>query len=229
MKHLIALVALFLALTSLSAQPYPFNNIRLGDEERLDNLLSLMTLDEKIICLSTRPSAQRLGIKGTRIVEGLHGLALSGPANWAVRGKGASVTTTFPQAYGMAQMWDPDLLLKAAALEAEEARWLTQNPAYASSGLIVMAPNADLGRDVRWGRTEECYGEDAFLTARMTVAYVRGLQGDNPKYWKTASLMKHFLANSNENNRTINSSDFDERLFREYYSYPFYKGIHDGL
>jgi beta-glucosidase len=228
MKHLIALVALFLALTSLSAQPYPFNNIRLGDEERLDNLLSLMTLDEKIICLSTRPSAQRLGIKGTRIVEGLHGLALSGPANWAVRGKGASVTTTFPQAYGMAQMWDPDLLLKAAALEAEEARWLTQNPAYASSGLIVMAPNADLGRDVRWGRTEECYGEDAFLTARMTVAYVRGLQGDNPKYWKTASLMKHFLANSNENNRTINSSDFDERLFREYYSYPFYKGITEG-
>jgi beta-glucosidase len=228
MKHLIALVALVLSLTSLSAQPYPFNNIRLGDEERLDSLLSLMTLDEKIICLSSRPSVPRLGIKGTRIVEGLHGLALSGPANWAVRGKGASVTTTFPQAYGMAQMWDPDLLLKAAALEAEEARWLTQNPAYASAGLIVLAPNADLGRDVRWGRTEECYGEDAFLTARMTVAYVKGLQGDNPKYWKTASLMKHFLANSNENNRAINSSDFDERLFREYYSYPFYKGITEG-
>ena len=81
----------------------------------------------------------------------------------------------------MAQMWDPDLLLKAAALEAEEARWLTQNPAYASAGLIVLAPNADLGRDVRWGRTEECYGEDAFLTARMTVAYVKGLQGDRPQ------------------------------------------------
>ena len=122
MKHLIALVALVLSLTSLSAQQYPFNNIRLGNEERLDNLLSLMTLDEKIMCLSTRPSVPRLGIKGTRIIEGLHGLALSGPANWAVRGKGASVTTTFPQAYGMAQMWDPDLLLKAAALEAEEAR-----------------------------------------------------------------------------------------------------------
>src|SRR5690606_30287314 len=86
-------------------------------------------------------------------------------------------------------------------------------------------PNADLGRDIRWGRTEECYGEDAYLTSRLTVSFVKGLQGDNSKYWKTASLMKHFLANSNENNRYINSSDFDERLFREYYSYPFYKGI----
>jgi beta-glucosidase len=122
-------------------------------------------------------------------------------------------------------MWDPDLLREIASLQAEEARWLTQNPKYGSAGLIVLAPNADMGRDVRWGRTEECYGEDPFLTARLTVAYVKGLQGDNPKYWKTASLMKHFLANSNENNRSINSSDFDERLFREYYSYPFYKGI----
>ena len=228
MKHLVALFILSLSFTIVTAQPYPFNDIRLGDEERLDNLISLMTLDEKIMCLSARPSVPRLGIKGTRIIEGLHGLALSGPANWAVRGTGASVTTTFPQAYGMAQMWDPELLRRAAALEAEEARWLTQNPAYASAGLIVLAPNADLGRDVRWGRTEECYGEDAFLTARLTVAYVKGLQGNNPKYWKTASLMKHFLANSNENNRTINSSDFDERLFREYYSYPFYKGITEG-
>ncbi len=125
-------------------------------------------------------------------------------------------------------MWDPEMMRRIASLEAEEARWLTQNPEYGSAGLIVLAPNADLGRDVRWGRTEECYGEDPFLTARLTVAYVRGLQGDHPKYWKTASLMKHFLANSNENNRAVNSSDFDERLFREYYSYPFYKGITEG-
>jgi len=92
----------------------------------------------------------------------------------------------------------------------------------------VFAPNADLGRDIRWGRTEECYGEDAYLAGHLTVAYVKGLQGDHPKYWKTASLMKHFLANSNENNRFINSSDFDERLFYEYYGYAFYKGIVEG-
>ena len=85
-----------------------------------------------------------------------------------------------------------------------------------------------MGRDIRWGRTEECYGEDPFLNASLVTAFVKGLQGNDPVYWKTASLMKHFLANSNENNRTYNSSDFDDRLFREYYSYAFYKGITDG-
>ncbi|MDW7693831.1 glycoside hydrolase family 3 C-terminal domain-containing protein [Flammeovirgaceae bacterium SG7u.111] len=211
-----------------SAQEYPFQNPSLGDEERLDNLISLMTLDEKINCMSTRPEIPRLGVKKHRIIEGLHGVALSGPANWAVKGDGAAPTTTFPQAYGLAQMWDPDLLQQIASWEADECRYLTQSPKYASGGLIMLAPNADLGRDIRWGRTEECYGEDAFLTAKLTVAFVKGLQGDDPKYWKTASLMKHFLANSNENNRYTNSSDFDDRLFREYYSYPFYKGITEG-
>lgn len=225
-------VLIFLVLCLLSGraftQTYPFQNPKLDDEKRLDNLISLLTLDEKINCLSTRPSVPRLGITGTRIVEGLHGLALSGPANWAVKGKGASATTTFPQAIGLAQMWDPELLMQVAAQEAYETRYLTQNKKYASAGLVVLAPNADLGRDIRWGRTEECYGEDAFLTSTMVVAYVKGLQGNDPKYWKTASLMKHFLANSNENNRTINSSNFDDQLFREYYSYPFYKGVTEG-
>ncbi len=228
MKRLSVIILLCLTITCNRAQNYPFQNSKLSDEERLGNLISLMTLDEKINCLSTRPSVERLGIKGTRLVEGLHGLALSGPANWAVRGKGKSATTTFPQAIGLAQMWDPQQLEKVSALEAEECRFLTQNQRFASAGLIVLAPNADLGRDVRWGRTEECYGEDSYLTANLVVAFVKGLQGDDTVYWKTASLMKHFLANSNENNRAINSSDFDERLFREYYSYPFYKGVTEG-
>jgi beta-glucosidase len=202
--------------------------VKLDDEKRLDNLISMMTLDERINCLSPFLTIPRLGIRGTRIVEGLHGLALSGPANWAVRGKGAAPTTIFPQAYGLGEMWDPELITQIASLEAEECRYLTQNKNYASAGLIVLAPNADLGRDIRWGRTEECYGEDAYLNSRLTVAFVKGLQGEDPKYWKTASLMKHFLANSNENNRFINSSDFDERLFREYYSYGFYKGVTEG-
>jgi beta-glucosidase len=85
-----------------------------------------------------------------------------------------------------------------------------------------------MGRDIRWGRTEECYGEDPFLNGSMVAAYVKGLQGSDGTYWKTASLMKHFLANSNENNRAYNSSDFDDQLFREYYSYAFYKGVTEG-
>jgi len=228
MKKNVLVLLLCFAYLILSAQSYPFQNTKLSEKERIANLISLMTLDEKISCLSTRIAIPRLGVKGTRTIEGLHGLAYSGPANWAVKGAKASPTTTFPQAIGLAQMWDPDLLKVIADWQATEARYLAQNPKFGTAGLIVFAPNADLGRDIRWGRTEECFGEDAFLNATMTTAYVKGLQGDNPVYWKTASLMKHFLANSNENNRTYNSSDFDERLFREYYSYPFYKGVVDG-
>lgn len=229
LKSILPVTFLLTAGQLLLAQTYPFQDVKLSDDERLDNLISLMTLNEKIDHLSSRlPGIPRLGVEKTRIVEGLHGLALSGPANWAVKGKGASPTTTFPQSIGLAQTWDPDLLQELAAWEAYETRYLTQNENYKSAGLIVLAPNADLGRDIRWGRTEECYGEDAFLAAKLTTAYVKGLQGDDPNYWKTASLMKHFLGNSNENNRTINSSDFDEQLFHEYYSYAFYKGIVDG-
>ena len=228
MKKFLFIVFFGFILSAIQAQPWPFQDPNLGEEERLDNLISLMTLQEKIQCFSTRPSVPRLGVQGTRIIEGLHGLALSGPANWAVRGPGESVTTTFPQSIGLAQMWDPELLRQVAAQEADEARYLTQNPKYGRAGLIVLAPNADLGRDIRWGRTEECYGEDPFLVGTLAAAYVKGLQGDDPLYWKTASLMKHFLANSNENVRVLTSSNFDDRLFREYYSYGFYKGVTEG-
>ena len=228
MKRVYLLIFLTTATQLASAQTYPFQDVKLPAEERLRNLISLLTLDEKISCLSTRISVPRLGVTGTRTIEGLHGLAYSGPANWAVKGAKASPTTTFPQAIGLAQMWDPELLQQVADWEATEARFLAQNRRFGTAGLIVFAPNADLGRDIRWGRTEECFGEDAFLNGEMVAAYVKGLQGNDPVYWKTASLMKHFLANSNENNRAYNSSDFDDRLFREYYSWPFYKGVVDG-
>jgi len=224
--------AIFLIFVSFSAasisQTYPFQDRSRPEDERIRNLISLMTLDEKLQCLSTRISVPRLGVQGTRTIEGLHGLAYSGPANWAVKGPRASPTTTFPQAIGLAQMWDPVMMKKVADWQATEARYLAQNKRFGTSGLVVFAPNADMGRDIRWGRTEECFGEDPFLNGTLVTAFVRGLQGDNPDYWKTASLMKHFLANSNENNRSYNSSDFDDRLFREYYSYAFWKGVTEG-
>ena len=226
-KVILGITLVFVHLLT-QAQTYPFQNTRLSEDERIRNLISLMTTDEKINCLSTRISVPRLGIKGTHTIEGLHGLAYSGPANWAVKGAKASPTTTFPQSIGLAEMWDPEMIEKVAGWESTESRYLAQNKNFEISGLIVFAPNADLGRDIRWGRTEECYGEDPFLTGTLVTAYVKGLQGNNPVYWKTASLMKHFLANSNENNRAYNSSDFDERLFREYYSYGFYKGVTEG-
>jgi len=103
-----------------NAQTFPFQNTDLSDDERLDNLISLMTLEEKIFHLSPfLRGIPRLDLKGTRTVEGLHGLAWSGPANWAVKGEFAAPTTTFPQAIGLAQMWDPELLEEIASWEAD--------------------------------------------------------------------------------------------------------------
>ena len=211
---------------TLLAQKYPFQNPNLSIEERVNNIVSLMTLDEKIRCFSTDPSVPRLNIKGSRHVEGLHGLAKGGPSNWGQRDP--VTTTIFPQAIGLAESWDPDVVKRVASIESYETRYIFQSPRYKKGGIVMRAPNADLGRDPRWGRTEECYGEDAWFNGTMTVAFIKGLQGDDPKYWRTASLMKHFLANSNENGRDSTSSDFDERLLREYYSYPFWRGVVEG-
>jgi beta-glucosidase len=231
--------AAFFAFTYLLAAPqpgeaqdqqsqYPFQNTQLSSEQRIDDLISRLTLDEKIYCLGTDPSIPRLGVRGTGHVEGLHGLALGGPGGWQGKGKTVIPTTQFPQARGLGQTWDPALIEQAAAVEGYETRYAWQNTKYHRGGLVVRAPNADLSRDPRWGRSEESYGEDPFLVGTLAVAFVKGLQGHDPHYWQTASLMKHFLANSNENGRGGSSSDFDERLFHEYYAVPFRMGIEQG-
>ena len=236
MKKTVLIFCILLAGISLSAQYiYPFKNTALSDDERLDNLLSLMTIDEKVNALSTNLGVSRLGIPATGHSEGLHGMALGGPGNWGgwkmvnyQRVPDVYPTTTFPQAYGLGETWDTELIRKVADMEATEIRFYTQNDKYRKGGMVMRAPNADLARDPRWGRTEESFGEDPYLVSEMTVAFVKGLQGNNPKYWKSASLMKHFLANSNEDGRDSTSSDFDNQLFNEYYAYPFRKGIEVG-
>jgi beta-glucosidase len=215
------------AQTGIEPQPgpqYPFQNRDLPVEKRIDNLLSLLTVDEKVTCFSTNPTIPRLGLKGTGHSEGLHGLALGVPGGWGR--KTPIATTIFPQSIGMAETWDTSLIHQAAAIEGYEARYTNQT--LGKGGLVIRAPNADLGRDPRWGRTEECYGEDPFFNGTLVQAYVHGLQGDDPRYWQAASLMKHFLANSNEKGRDSSSSDFDERLWREYYSVPFRMGVEAG-
>jgi beta-glucosidase len=102
MKRFVFLLATVLVCQLTSAQTYPFQNVKLSDDQRIRNVISLMTPDEKLGCLSTRISVPRLGINGTHTIEGLHGLAYSGPANWAVKGPKASPTTTFPQSIGLA-------------------------------------------------------------------------------------------------------------------------------
>ena len=213
---------------------YAFQNPNLSIEERVTNIVFLLTPAEKVDVLGANyylggrngpgSSLARLGIRGYNQVEGLHGLA---------RGKSPTgiPTTTFIQSIGLGETWDPAIVQKAAAEEGYEARWLNQTQRYSRGGaesLVIRAPNADLGRDIRWGRTEECYGEDAYLNGTLASGFVRGLQGDNPKYWQTAALVKHFLANSNENGRMRTSSDFDERLLREYYAAPFRMAVEAG-
>jgi beta-glucosidase len=217
-----------LARGAFAQADYPFRDPKLTDDQRIADLQGRLTLDEKIQLMSDHPKFPRLGLVFSGQVEGLHGLALGGPGGWGGRGRTPLPTTTFPQEKGLGETWDPELLKRIAAVEGYEARYDYQNPVYDRGGVVVRAPNADLSRDPRWGRTEESYGEDPFLAGSLTVAFVRGLQGPDPKHWQAASLMKHFLANENENGRSFTSSDFDERLFREYYSVPFRMGFEEG-
>jgi beta-glucosidase len=201
---------------------YPFQDPKLSIEQRVDNVVSLLTLDEKIGMLAqVQPAIPRLGMKAfTNWTEGLHGLG------WV---RGGSVTaTTFPQSVGLGETWDPEILRQAGAVEGYEARVYFKKYNGVRVGLVIRAPNVDLARDPRWGRTEESFGEDPYFVGKMSVGYIKGLQGDDPKYLLSASTMKHFLANSNEDARTRSSSDFDERNLREYYLLPFQVGIEEA-
>ena len=221
-------VALASAIACALAQEpqYPFRDPSVPVEKRIDNLLSLMTAEEKVDCLGTRTGVPRLGVPNMGSSEGIHGVVQRGSEG---RFKRSPITTTqFPQPPGMGETWDPELVRQAGAVEGYEARFITQTQKYDRQILMLWGPQADLARDPRWGRSEEVYGEDPFFNGTMAVSFIKGLQGDDPKYWQAAALLKHFLANSNENYRTSSSSDFDQRLFWEYYSVPFRMGFLEG-
>src|SRR5581483_2821620 len=222
MKTLLAI--LLLTAIASAQQKYPFNNSSLPADQRIDNLLSLMTPEEKIDCLSTRTGVPRLGVPNIGSSEGIHGVVQR-----ERRFNHDPVTTTqFPQPPGMGETWDPDIVRKAASVQGYEARYITNTPKYDRQILMLWGPQSDLDRDPRWGRSEEVYGEDPFFNGTMAVAFIHGLQGDDPKYWQSAALLKHFLANENENGRNITSSNFDDRLFWEYYAVPFRMGFTEG-
>ena len=226
MKQWLAVGVSLLALgTSSIAQKtsYDFRNPALPMEQRISDLLAHMTIEEKIDCLGTKTAVPRLEVKSFGSSEGIHGVVQRGQYS------GPAITTTqFPQPPGMGETWDPDLVRQAAGVEGYEARFITQTEKYNRQILMLWGPQSDLARDPRWGRTEEVYGEDPYFNGTMATAFVHGLQGDDPKYWQAAALLKHFLANSNEMFRTSSSSDFDQRLFWEYYSVPFRMAFLEG-
>ena len=203
----------------------PFRDPSLPPEQRIADLLARMTPDEKIAALGTDTSVKRLGVPSFGSSEGIHGVVQRGDQK---HDRPMIPTTQFPQPPGMGASWDPALVRQAGGVEGREARFITQTPGYDRQILMLWGPQSDLARDPRWGRSEEVYGEDPFFNGTMAAAFSRGLIGDDPTYWQAAPLLKHFLANSNENDRTRTSSDFDERLFWEYYSVPFRMAAEEG-
>ncbi|GGH03347.1 glycoside hydrolase family 3 [Silvibacterium dinghuense] len=169
----------------------PYQDTKLPIQQRVDDLVGRMTLDEKVgQMVNGAPAIPRLGIpKYDWWNEGLHGVARSGYA------------TVFPQAMGMAATWDTPLLGEIGTTISTEAR-AKYNQAMHDDlhsiyfGLTIWSPNINIFRDPRWGRGQETYGEDPYLTGRLGVAFVRGLQGDDPKYLKVAATPKHFAVHS---------------------------------
>jgi len=173
------------------APELPFWNPELPVEARLDDLLARLTIEEKAAqMLHEAPAVPRLGIPAYNWWnEGLHGVARAGLA------------TVFPQAIGLAAMWSAPRLEQVASVISDEARakhheYLRQGDRGMYKGLTIWSPNINIFRDPRWGRGHETYGECPYLTARLGVAFCRGLQGDHPRYLKTIATPKHFAVHS---------------------------------
>jgi beta-glucosidase len=185
--------------------------------DRLADLLGRLTLPEKVALLHQHQSpVPRLGVGGFRTgTEALHGLSWLGPA------------TVFPQAVGLAATWRPDLVREVGAAVGDEVRGFHhKDPGRA--GLNVWAPVVNPLRDPRWGRNEEGFAEDPWLTGVMGTAYAAGLRGDHPTYLRTAPTLKHFLAYNNETDRHLTSSNVPPRVLREYDLPPFCAPISAG-
>src|SRR5690606_9700742 len=195
MKKTLAIVCLLLMAT-LHAQDYrssPMWDHRLSFEERVNDLVSRLTLEEKVAqMMKHAPAIERLGIPAYDWWnEVLHGVART-PYR----------VTVFHQAIGMAATWDTSSLFQMADYSALEGRAVFNKAVRQGRagerylGLTYWTPNINIFRDPRWGRGQETYGEDPFLTARLGAAFVRGLQGDDPKYLKAAACAKHFAVHS---------------------------------
>ncbi len=207
-----------------AAAQAPYLNPTLSVEERAKDLLGRMTLQEKVGQMQNHaPAIPRLGIPAYDWWnEALHGVARAG------------VATVFPQAIGLAATWDSDLMFEVASVISEEARAkhheaLRNDQHSIYQGLTFWSPNVNIFRDPRWGRGQETYGEDPYLTGRLGVSFVRGMQGDDPRYFKTISTPKHFAAHSGpEPLRHSFDVPVDERDLRETYLPAFEACVREG-
>ena len=221
------MLAGLLSITTLFAQSKsgPFRNIKLPIENRVADLLKQLTIEEKISLLGYNSKAiPRLGIPAYNWWnEALHGVARAGNA------------TVFPQAIGMAAGFNDELLWECATAISTEAR-AKYNLAVSKDlhlqymGLTFWSPNINIFRDPRWGRGQETYGEDPFLTAKMGAAFVKGLQGNDPLHLKASACAKHFAVHSGpESERHSFNAIVNEKDLRETYLYAFKKLVDAGV
>jgi beta-glucosidase len=201
LKHVLFAMATIsiAAATAFGQQPVKASYLdpQLPPEARAKDIVSRMTLDEKVLQMqSTAPAIPRLGVPAyIWWNEALHGVA---------QGR----ATVFPQSIGLGATWDTDLLYRISDVISTEARAkyneAKRHPAPVETGILpgrtagltYWSPNINIFRDPRWGRGQETYGEDPFLTGRMAVAFVRGMQGNDPRYLKTVATPKHFAVHS---------------------------------
>ncbi len=187
----------------------PLWNNHLSVEQRLDYLIQEMTLEEKLACLTTScPDIERLGIRAAHLGgEAAHGIEAR--HDQAFNAGEPEPTTTFTQPIGMSASFDRELIRECGRVVGEEARALYARDQ--RSSLCRWAPTIDMERDPRWGRTEEAYGEDPYLTGEMSSAYIQGMKGNDPFYLQCGASLKHFYANNIETDRIKISSSVDER------------------
>lgn len=211
--YLVLLSFLLSIITAYAVDPYL--DTTLPVDTRAKDLVSKMTLSEKISQLGHKSTAiSRLGVKSYNYwTEGLHGVARQGLA------------TSFPQPYGLAATWDSTLIYNVATVISDEARVKNNT---SGLGLTYWCPVVNMDRDPRWGREEENFGEDNYLAGRLAVNYIKGMQGNDTKYFKTVATAKHFACNNVEQGRTSISSDVDERSLREYYLPVFKACVQEG-
>ena len=214
MKHVLLTVSgLFLALSLVAEETPPvYRDVTKPWSERVEDLLGRMTLEEKAMFLDHKgPVIERFSIRSDQWNQCLNGIKWDRPA------------TLFPVCIAMSATWNQDLIHEVATALSDEARgiyngWKIDPHAPGEhKGLIYRAPVINIGRNPFWGRNHEAWGEDPYLTGRMAVAYVRGLQGNDPRYLKVAATLKHYAVNNVEQGRTALDAKVSERMLREYW------------
>lgn len=223
-KAIISQLLLFVIINTLSAQSPAYLNTDLPFEERVNDLVGRMTLEEKAAqLLYTAPAIPRLGIPAYNWWnEALHGVARAGYA------------TVFPQSITIANSWDEELMLDVANAISDEARakhheFIRRGDRDLYHGLTFWSPNINIFRDPRWGRGQETYGEDPYLTGRLGLRFVQGMQGSDPKYLKTVATAKHYAVHSGpEPLRHEFNAIISERDLRETYLPAFRTLVKEG-